>query len=102
MDRRKFLIGSSVGLAASSAAKPAASLQSSCDLSQPAGRNVLLVIADDQGLDAGCYGGIVKTPNLDALAAQGTLFTQGYATVSSCSSSRSVLYTGLYSHANSM
>jgi N-sulfoglucosamine sulfohydrolase len=77
-------------------------LQSSRDLSRPAGRNVLLVIADDQGLDAGCYGGIIKTPNLDALAAQSTLFTQGYATVSSCSSSRSVLYTGLYSHANGM
>jgi len=66
------------------------------------GPNILLVIADDQGLDAGCYGGVVKTPNLDRLAAEGTLFTQGYASVSSCSPSRSVLYTGLFSHSNGM
>jgi N-sulfoglucosamine sulfohydrolase len=63
---------------------------------------VLLIIADDQGLDAGCYGGMVKTPSLDQLASEGTLFTQAYATVSSCSPSRSVLYTGLFSHSNGM
>jgi arylsulfatase A-like enzyme len=44
----------------------------------------------------------VKTPVLDDLAANGTLFTRGYATVSSCSSSRATLYTGLYSHTNGM
>jgi N-sulfoglucosamine sulfohydrolase len=92
MDRRDFLIGS----AALSGLK-------SVDAVERASRpNILLVIADDQGLDAACYGGAVKTPNLDRLAAAGTLFTQGYATVSSCSSSRSVLYSGLYSHSNGM
>lgn len=65
-------------------------------------RNILLIIADDQGYDLSCCGGRVKTPVLDGLAAQGTLFTQGYATVSSCSSSRATLYTGLYSHTNGM
>jgi N-sulfoglucosamine sulfohydrolase len=65
-------------------------------------RNILLIIADDQGYDLSCCGGHVKTPALDDLAAQSTLFTQGYATVSSCSSSRSTLYTGLYSHTNGM
>ena len=66
-------------------------------------RNVLLIISDDQGLDMGAYGSkSVKTPNLDKLAATGTLFTQGYATVSSCSPSRSVIFTGLYSHTNGM
>lgn len=64
-------------------------------------RNVLLLISDDQGLDAGCYGNpIVRTPNIDRLASEGMLFTQGYAAVSSCSPSRSVLYTGMYNHAN--
>ena len=92
MDRRDFLIGSAAlsGVKSVSAAGRAS------------GPNIVLVIADDQGLDAGCYGSVVKTPNLDRLAAEGTLFTQGYATVSSCSSSRSVLYTGLYSHSNGM
>src|SRR5437588_4857660 len=95
MDRRDFLIGSTAGVAvAATRGAPAKT--------GAAGRNVLLIVADDQGLDAGCYGGKVKTPHLDQLALQGTLFTQGYATVSSCSSSRSVLYTCLFSHANGM
>jgi len=66
-------------------------------------RNVLLIIADDQGLDLGVYGNpILRTPNLDQLAARGTLFTNAFATVSSCSPSRSVIYTGLFSHSNGM
>ena len=31
-------------------------------------RNVLLLISDDQGLDAGCYGVPIKTPRIDRLA----------------------------------
>ncbi|WP_129778277.1 sulfatase family protein [Peristeroidobacter soli] len=65
-------------------------------------RNVLLLIADDQGLDAGCYGTGIATPRIDALARRGTRFTQAFAAVSSCSPSRSVIYTGLYSHSNGM
>ena len=66
-------------------------------------RSVLLIIADDQGLDLGAYGNrVLKTPNLDQLAARGTLFTSAFATVSSCSPSRSVIYTGRYSHSNGM
>jgi N-sulfoglucosamine sulfohydrolase len=66
-------------------------------------RNVLLIVADDQGRDLGIYGNpVLRTPNLDALAARGTLFTNAFATVSSCSPSRSVIYTGLYSHSNGM
>ena len=66
-------------------------------------RNVLLIIADDQGRDLATYGNpVLRTPNLDRLAARGTLFTNAFATVSSCSPSRSVIYTGLYSHSNGM
>jgi N-sulfoglucosamine sulfohydrolase len=66
-------------------------------------RNVLLIIADDQGRDLAAYGNpVLRTPNLDGLAARGTLFTNAFATVSSCSPSRSVIYTGLYSHSNGM
>jgi N-sulfoglucosamine sulfohydrolase len=64
-------------------------------------RNVLLIISDDQGLDLGAYGNkVVRTPNIDELARRGTLFTHAFATVSSCSPSRSVILTGLYSHSN--
>jgi len=66
-------------------------------------RNVLLIVADDQGRDLGVYGNpVLQTPNLDRLAARGTLFTNAFSTVSSCSPSRSVIYTGLYSHSNGM
>jgi N-sulfoglucosamine sulfohydrolase len=64
-------------------------------------KNVVLFVADDLGLDAGCYGNrIVKTPHLDSLAAQGTRFTRAHCTTASCSASRSVILTGLYNHAN--
>lgn len=64
-------------------------------------RNVVLIVTDDQGLDLGCYGNTaVRTPNLDALAADGTRFTRVFATTASCSASRSVILTGLHNHAN--
>ncbi|RAO75979.1 sulfatase [Dyella jiangningensis] len=65
-------------------------------------RNVLLIVADDHGYDLSCIGTAVRTPALDRLASEGTLFTDAYASVSSCSSSRATLYTGLYSHTNGM
>jgi N-sulfoglucosamine sulfohydrolase len=66
-------------------------------------RNVVLIIADDQGLDLSVYDNrILRTPSLASLAGRGTLFTEAFATVSSCSPSRSVIYTGLYSHSNGM
>jgi N-sulfoglucosamine sulfohydrolase len=66
-----------------------------------AARNVVLYVTDDQGLDAGCYGNpVIKTPHLDALAADGTRFEYAYCTTASCSPSRSVILTGLYNHAN--
>jgi N-sulfoglucosamine sulfohydrolase len=66
---------------------------------EPARRNVLLLIADDLGLDLGCYGNTkVRTPNIDALAKNGVRFTHGFAAVSSCSPSRASLYTGLHTH----
>jgi N-sulfoglucosamine sulfohydrolase len=65
------------------------------------GRNVVLIVADDQGLELGCYGHrAIKTPHLDRLAAEGTRFTHAFATTASCSASRSVLLTGLQNHAN--
>jgi N-sulfoglucosamine sulfohydrolase len=68
---------------------------------EPARRNVVLLIADDLGLDLGCYGHpTVRSPNLDALAKSGTRFTHAFATTASCSASRAVLLTGLYTHSN--
>lgn len=58
--------------------------------------NFLVILADDMGYsDAGCYGGEIETPNLDALARRGLRFTQGYSTAR-CGPSRSCLLTGYY------
>jgi N-sulfoglucosamine sulfohydrolase len=74
-------------------------LTSPLSAAEPARRNVLFLIADDLGLDLGCYGNTkIKTPNLDALAKRGVRFSHAFATVSSCSPSRACLYTGLYTH----
>jgi arylsulfatase len=58
--------------------------------------NVLLMMCDDLGYsDLGCYGGEIRTPNLDRLAADGTRFTQFY-NCAVCVTTRSALLTGLY------
>lgn len=63
--------------------------------------NIILVTADDLGLQLGCYGDRhVRTPRLDGFAATGVRFTHAYVTQSSCSPSRSSLLTGLYPHEN--
>lgn len=60
--------------------------------------NVILILADDLGYSSlGCYGNnVVKTPNLDRLAAQGIRFTDAYAPASVCTPSRYALLTGEY------
>lgn len=64
-------------------------------------RNIVLMIGDDHGLDAGCYGHrVIQTPSLDRLTREGTRFASAFASVSSCSPSRSVIYTGLHNHTN--
>ena len=69
----------------------------------PKQRNVVLIVADDLGLELGCYGNsVIKTPAIDALSAQGTRFDHAFCAVSSCSPSRSVILSGLQCHANGM
>lgn len=63
--------------------------------------NILFVTSDDMGLQLGCYGDpLARTPNLDALAAQGTRFKTTWVSQSSCSPSRSSILTGLFPHQN--
>ncbi len=57
--------------------------------------NMIILLADDLGYgDLGCFGGPIRTPNLDALAADGLLFTDFYAAAPNCSPSRAGLLTG--------
>ena len=57
--------------------------------------NIVILLADDLGWkDIGNYGGPVKTPNLDMLAAKGTKFNNFYSGCAVCSPSRATLLTG--------
>lgn len=60
--------------------------------------NLLVILADDLGwADLSCYGSTaIRTPHLDALAASGVRYTQGYAASPICSPTRFALYTGRY------
>lgn len=63
--------------------------------------NVLMITADDLGIQLGCYGDkAARTPVLDELASRGCLFENAYVAQASCSPSRSAMFTGLYPHAN--
>lgn len=58
--------------------------------------NIVFIMADDLGYgDFGCFGQkIIRTPNIDRVASEGTRFTDAYAGCTVCAPSRSVLMTG--------
>tara|TARA_R110002049_G_scaffold9962_2_gene49689 strand:+ start:74157 stop:75824 length:1668 start_codon:yes stop_codon:yes gene_type:complete len=58
--------------------------------------NVLFVLLDDLGYsDLGCYGGEIKTPNMDQLGMTGLRYESIYNSARCCPS-RAALMTGLY------
>lgn len=60
--------------------------------------NILLIVADDLGYtDLSCYGGEIKTPNIDRLAKQGIQFTN-FHTSPLCAPTRSMLLSGNDNH----
>ncbi|MFD9466425.1 arylsulfatase [Streptomyces sp. NPDC060027] len=68
----------------------------------PGAPNVLFIVFDDVGFGQfGCYGSPIETPNLDALAGGGLLYSNMHTTAL-CSPSRSCIITGRNHHANGM
>ena len=59
--------------------------------------NIVWIIVDDMSANFSCYGEtLTETPNVDALAARGTRFTQAFVTAPVCSTCRSAFITGMY------
>ncbi len=70
-----------------------------CTLAAAERPNIIYILSDDlaQG-DVGVYGQkLIRTPNLDRMAAEGTRFTQAYCGTTVCAPSRTSLMTGLHS-----
>ncbi|NBU24361.1 MAG: arylsulfatase [Gammaproteobacteria bacterium] len=88
-----------LALAAPSAVLAASASASASDPAPTAQRpNIVLIVADDWGYsDVGAFGGEIATPNLDALAAEGTRFASFHVS-GECSPTRAMLLTGVDNH----
>ena len=61
--------------------------------------NIIVFVADDAGMDFGCYGNNgIKTPNIDRLAKEGIRFEKAYLTSPQSSPSRTSMMTGQFAH----
>ena len=91
--RREFL--KTLGLAAATLAMPRFARGAEQPKRKP---NILVILSDDMGYaDVGFHGcKDIPTPNLDALAASGVRFTNGYVSGPYCSPTRAGLMTGRY------
>lgn len=94
--RRDFLRG--LGMSALALTSPGCTSAFLSDRAKRKYPNIVLIMADDMGYsDIGCYGGEIRTPNLNQLADGGLRFTQCYNTARCCPT-RAALMTGLYQH----
>ena len=92
MNRRHFLASTVATAALAACATPPLTGASS---RKP---NIVLILADDLGYgDLGAFGnGVIRTPNLDRMAAEGAKLTTFYASANVCTPSRAGLLTGRY------
>ena len=99
MKRREFL--KTAGLGAAAAATGCLTGPRDSEQKMPDNRpNVVFILTDDQRWDMmSCAGHpVIKTPNLDRIAAEGAMFEKMFVTTSLCSPSRASFLSGLYAH----
>lgn len=92
--RRHFLKSAAYGAGAALLASPSTQAADA----QTRRPNLVFLLTDDHRWNAlGCMGNpILQTPQIDALAASGVLFTNAFVTTSICCASRASLFTGQY------
>ena len=92
MDRRSFLFSSVASAALAACVSP--------QMAAGSGRkpNLIVVLADDLGYgDLGVFGnGVIRTPHIDRMAAEGVRLTTFYASANVCTPSRAGLLSGRY------
>ncbi len=100
MNRRRFCKLAGMGLAGAVVGNFGCSAGSVGNASRQKAQppNIIIIMADDLGYgDIGCYGSTkIKTPNIDALAKGGLLFTDYHSNGAVCSPTRAALLTGRY------
>ena len=98
LSRRGFLKAAGVGAASIVLQGRLGYSQSASSSDSPDKPNIVVILADDLGYgDVGCYGNTtIKTPNIDALAAEGMRFTDFHSNGPMCSPTRAALLTGRY------
>ena len=78
------------------------SARSSDGLQDDVPPNIVVILVDDLGINdistfgGGVADGFLQTPNIDALAENGAVFTNGYAGNATCAPSRAAIMTGRY------
>ena len=71
--------------------------QKNLELALPKRPNILWISCEDISPHVGCYGdSYAVTPNIDALAKQGVLYENAFATIGVCAPARSTIITGMY------
>ena len=100
MKRRHFLgyVAWTAAAAAAGGCAPASKRSAAAGEGPRQRPNIVFILADDLGYgDLGCYGQKrLRTPTLDALAAEGVRFTQHYAGSTVCAPSRFTVMTGCH------
>ena len=94
-------INSLITLATALLLSPLAAL-TAAESSKTGRPNIVVIMTDDQRWDSlGCYGNkVVKTPNIDELAKEGTRFENAFTVTVLCCPSRTSFFTGQYASRN--
>jgi len=65
--------------------------------------NILFILTEDQGAQAGFLGTPgIRTPHMDRLAKSGRVFRNAFVAYPVCSASKAAIFTGLHNHANGL